>query len=439
MPAQKGMQLRRKRPHMQIEDQEEEAVKVKQSKQRKVSRRLLIEAPEILYGKEWRYNHTVIIEYGHISAVMPTAAVRKRSGDEVHSYSSATLSPGFIDILIHGADGHDVMDGTAEAILAIANKLKEEGTTSFLPSTMTASQEGMLQAATMIRQAMERQTIYQTAIIGWHAEGPYFAVQKIGCHDPACRQDPNIDQVEEWRRVSNDSLKMITIAPELPTASLFIRWAKAAGITASIGHTIANYEQTWEAIGHGATAATHLFNAMNNGNHQVAGCSAAIQGHPGNIFYTLIVDGIHIHPGNILVLARQFDFAERAILVTDGIRAKYKKDGTYFFGGQDIVVKGREARLKKGGNLAGSILKMNEAVANLLAYAPHISRATALLMASYNPARAINEFRKGLVLENYEADITLLDDAYNVLAVYRAGTLIHQGPALMGFTSYQVP
>ena len=403
------------------------------TKKRKLSNRLVIIAHQVLYDRQWCLNCGVIIENGYIRSVKAAASIEPQKGDIVHVYPSATLSPGFIDLLIHGADGHDVMHSTVESMHGIASKLVEEGTTAFLPSTMTASVEAMQKVARVIHESMQTQNPGQAAILGWHAEGPYFAREKIGCHDLSCQRNPSFDEVIQWQKASGYSLKIITVAPELPEALPFIRWASDNGIVISIGHTMAHCDQTYAAIDHGATMATHLYNAMENGSHKKAGCSTGIKTHPKGIYYTLIVDGVHIDSPMILELSGQQGFTTRGILITDGIMAKYKADGTYVFGGQEIVVNGKVARLMGKDNLAGSILKMNEAVANVLTFAPNISLADALLMASYNPARAISAFGKGLVSEGYDADITLLDNQYNVLATYRSGRMVYQLPGVADF------
>lgn len=437
----------RKRRHSLSEEAEDELLEqwvknqiLKQihTKKRKQFDRLVIFAHQVLHGRDWCQNCAVIIENGYINSVQPATSVRFRSGDVVHVYPSATLSPGFVDVLIHGANGHDVMHGTVASLHGIASKLVEEGTTSFLPGSMTASRGDMMRVARAVFESMQSQSLWQAKILGWHAEGPYFAADKIGCHDPGYRRDPDIDEVSQWQKASGYSLKVITVAPELPNALPFTRWASVNGIVVSIGHTMADCRETLAAIDHGASLATHLYNAMNNGSHQKAGCSTAIKTHPKGVYFTLIVDGLHIDPANIHDLASRADFTSRAILITDGIMAKYKNDGTYTFGGQRIVVNGKEARLEEKGNLAGSILKMNEAVANLLTFAPQISLKDALLMASYNPARAIGAFRKGLVSEGFDADITLLDDQLNVLATYREGKLARQLPELRDFYEFTV-
>lgn len=437
----------KKRQHVSDHDVEDEApdqwlkhniLRQMTTKRRKQAGRLVIFANQVLHGRDWCRNCAAIIKNGYIESVQLATSVRFRSGDVVHAYPSATLSPGFVDVLIHGANGHDVMHGTVESLHGIARKLVEEGTTAFLPSSMTASREDMMRVAGVIRESMQRQSPEQAEILGWHAEGPYFAAEKIGCHNPDCRRNPDINEVSQWQRVSGYSLRVITVAPELPGALPFTRWASGNNIVVSIGHTMADCTGASAAIDHGATMATHLYNAMNNGSHQKAGCSTAIKTHPDSIYFTLIVDGLHIDPANILDLAARTDFASRAILITDGIMAKYKKDGTYTFGGRRIVVRGKEARLEGRGNLAGSILKMNEAVANLRAYAPNISLKDALLMASDNPARAIQAFGRGLVSEGYNADITLLDTEYNVLATYRGGNRVYQASAPDDFYEFTI-
>ncbi len=404
--------------------------KINIRKKRKKESRLLIQPEKVLANQQFYYDHIVTIKNGSIHSITPIESVVINDSDEVHYYPTGTLAPGFIDILTHGANGYDVMDETAESIEHIASALPQEGTTSFLPSTMTDTVANTKRAALNIWQATQFQSPLSAAIIGWHAEGPYFSEEKIGCHDPACRREPDIRELSKLQSLSHGLLKIVTVAPELPGAVKMIQWAARHGIVASIGHTMADCDTSLTAISAGARLATHLYNAMNEGDHHTAGCTAAIHIHPHEIMYTLIIDGFHIARPKVHELSLMRGFANRAILITDGISAKYKPDGHYTFGHMKVVVEQSVARLVKGKNLAGSTLKMNEAVANIQNFTQqNVSREQALLMASHNPARVLGiQQQKGLISPGLDADLVVLDDREEVLATYRNGQLIYSAP-----------
>ncbi|MGI9274512.1 MAG: N-acetylglucosamine-6-phosphate deacetylase [Endozoicomonas sp.] len=395
------------------------------NKRRKITR-LLIQAAQVLYRDELTNDMTIIVMGGLIKDVKPTSEVTVEKGDEVHTYFGETAAPGFIDTLIHGADGHDVMDGTVEAILGIARRLPEEGVTGFLPSSMTASYLDTRKAAKVIAEAAAINPPSNAAVLGWHAEGPYFSPSKMGCHNPDCRQDPSIREVSKWWSASHNLLKIITVAPELPGAVNLIRWAIPNGIVVSLGHTAADYQETQAAIAAGAGLATHIYNAMAE-SHQRTGCALCVQRF-SNIPFTIIVDGLHLDRHFVQTLtATTPDFSRRAILISDGIRAKYKPDGIYEFGGMKIEVREGAARLTTGEkNLAGSIVKMNEAVANIQTFSVGaVSRSQALLMASHNPAKLLNLERSlGMIHSGMQADIVILGEGESVIATYRKGRRI---------------
>ncbi|WP_194842500.1 N-acetylglucosamine-6-phosphate deacetylase [Endozoicomonas sp. OPT23] len=411
------------------EDQslEQAAIKVNDVERKQQNSRLLIRGMKVLSGETMTDDYTVIVENGVISQVVATAAVNKQEGDEEHDYHAVggIVLPGFIDLLLHGAAGVDVMEGKA-AVLTIANRLVEEGTTAFLAGTMTQSPELTLAAIKGVQAAMKQQAsagIEGSEILGVHAEGPFFSPHKMGCHLPSCQRVPDLLEVETWQQEADGIVRVITLAPELPEAEEFIAVCKSADIILSIGHTSCDGNEAFDYIGRGIGLATHLFNAMPDGGHSpgTAGCAMGIL--RTGIPYTLIADKHHLDSSIIYGLTEWRSFTQRAILISDGISAKYVGEGEFELGGQEIVVEGDKAKLKGKSNLAGSLLKMNEAVRNIIEFsAGQLTLAEAALLASRNPAKVLKlDHVKGLIKANMHADLVILDENYDVLATYRFG------------------
>lgn len=334
------------------------------------------------------------------------------------------LVPGFIDVHIHGAAGYDVMDGTFLALEKMSQALAEEGTTSYLATTMTASTEKISRVVEQVGGYMQHQEdILGAKIIGIHLEGPFLSPEKVGAQNAENLLAPEIDHVRDWQKKSANAIKLMTLAPELPNSLELIRFLKSEHIVASIGHTHATYTETFAAIDAGCSHATHLFNAMRGIHQREPGVvTAALLSE--TVSTELIVDGIHLHPA-IVELVFKIKNKEKIILVTDAMRAKCLADGSYELGGQTVYVKNNMASLCDG-TLAGSVLTMHSAIQNMMAFTK-CTLLDAIRAASFNPAKLLNLIdRKGSIAPGKEADLVVLDENLNVVLTIVAGKVVYQ-------------
>lgn len=346
------------------------------------------------------------------------------SGHEIIDADGMYVSPGFIDIHIHGYVGEDTSDGTQAGVSKIAASLPENGVTAFLPTTMTVSWEEIEQAFAVVRDLMpkSREAGFQgSEILGCHAEGPFINPERKGAQAATHILAPDAQKVLPHR----DVVKVITMAPEMPGGIDFIKTLTTqSDIVVSIGHTSATFEQAKEAIEAGASHITHLFNAMTGLNHRNPGVVGAAL--TSDVTTELIADAFHVHPGLFPMLTDAK--GEKLVLVTDCTRAGGLPDGEYTLGGQPIFVKGIECRLADG-TIAGSVLHLNDAVRNLHKYG-NISLSQAVHAASLSPARAIGVAdRKGSLESGKDADIIIMDGDCRVRATFVRGNQMYRKEA----------
>ncbi|MGN4239936.1 N-acetylglucosamine-6-phosphate deacetylase [Staphylococcus equorum] len=328
--------------------------------------------------------------------------------------------PGFIDIHMHGGYGEDAMDASYDGLKHLAESLLSEGTTSFLATTMTQSDENITKALENIIEYQKQQNVLKAAdIVGIHLEGPFISEHKVGAQNPAYVQRPSIEKVQQFQKTANDQIKVITFAPEVEGAHETLE-ALHDQIRFSIGHTVATFDETNEAVARGAKHVTHLYNAGTPFEHREPGVFGAAWTND-SLSTELIVDGIHSHPTAIQIAYKQKGNT-RFFLITDAMRAKGMPDGEYDLGGQNVIVKGSEARLASGA-LAGSILKMNEGLKNLIQYTGD-SLDNLWRVTSLNQAIALNiESQKGSLKVGKDADIVIVDDEITVQTTIKAGEI----------------
>ncbi|WP_144554724.1 N-acetylglucosamine-6-phosphate deacetylase [Bacillus sp. X1(2014)] len=374
------------------------------------------------------YSQEQIIEDGYIKIknqkIIEIGSSSELSNDnynviELPAHFNAV--PGFIDVHIHGAAGADTMDATKEALDTMVAALPKEGTTSFLATTMT--QEGkqienaLINAGNYIK---EQHASGKSEILGIHLEGPFVNSKMAGAQPIQHIIDPDLALLEEWQKLSNETIKLVTLAPERPHGIEMIRYLKEKGIIASIGHTDATYDEVNEAIEAGANHVTHLYNQMRGLHHREPGVVGAAFLRE-ELKAEIIVDGVHSRP-EMVKLAFKQKRSDGLILITDSMRAKCLKNGKYELGGQEVFVKDGKAVLEDG-TLAGSILKLGQAVKNIISYAD-CSLEDAIEMASVNPAKQLNLYdRKGSIAVGKDADIVILDENMEVYMTLCRGIL----------------
>jgi N-acetylglucosamine-6-phosphate deacetylase len=338
--------------------------------------------------------------------------------------STYHLVPGFIDLHVHGANGSDVMDATSSALENMSRTLAKEGVTSFLATTMTASSDNIEKALLAVRHFMlddDAANVQGAKILGVHLEGPFLSLKKVGAQNSNEVLMPDIHAIEHWQQLSDHAIKLVTLAPELPNSLDFIRYLQKKSIVASIGHTDATYVESMSAIEAGCTYATHLFNAMRGIHQREPGAVTAIL-LSEQVMAELIVDGVHLDPA-IVQLALKLKGKDKIILVTDAMRAKCLCDGTYDLGGQSVNVKSNIASLADG-TLAGSVLKMNSAIQNMVKFTD-CSLMDAVKMASENPAKVLGVFsERGSLAEGKLADLVVLDEQYEVVMTVSEGRIV---------------
>jgi N-acetylglucosamine-6-phosphate deacetylase len=318
------------------------------------------------------------------------AAVSSRLEHETtsvtHNFPDATLAAGLLDIHIHGAKGHDVMEGTSAAIQTVSAFLATTGVTEYLATTVTASIDATLHALDGIASFIQSAPVDDAAKpIGIHIEGPFVSHIKKGMHPAQFIVPPSVELLDRFWEAARGQIRMMTIAPELPGATETIARAKSLGICCSIGHSNATRAEALQGIEAGATTATHTYNAMRALDHREPGILGVVLDKQ-ELFADLICDGIHVEP-ELIRLWLKAKGPHKAILITDAMEAMGMPDGTYKLGGTVVhVVKGK--CLSDEGVLAGSVLTLDQAVVNLQRFTG-TDLATAVRMASSNPARML--------------------------------------------------
>ncbi|WP_373031970.1 N-acetylglucosamine-6-phosphate deacetylase [Sulfurovum sp.] len=334
---------------------------------------------------------------------------------EIIDAKGAYVSAGFIDLHIHGSGGADVMDATPDALETISSTLTQTGTTSFLATTMTMSNKAIDKALQNIQ--LHAGKVTGAHILGIHLEGPFINISKHGAQDKDYVQSPNVSLIENYIQ----EVKMITLAPEIEGAESFVKLLakKYPHIILSIGHSDASYEESQESFAWGISHATHLFNAMNPYHHRKPGIVGAV--FASDVTCDIIADLVHTHPSTLELVQKVKK--EKLILITDAMRAGCMKCGTYDLGGRSVEVNKGKAVLEDG-TLAGSVLKMNDALSNMRT---HTSMSLVEIVNSVTkiPARKLG-IHKGELREGYDADIVIFDENFSIMSTIVSGEVKHK-------------
>jgi len=338
---------------------------------------------------------------------------------EIIDANGAYVSAGFIDLHIHGSGGSDVMDATPDALETISSTLLQTGTTSFLATTMTMSNEDIDKALQNIQ--LHATKVSGAHVLGIHLEGPFINISKHGAQDKEYVQEPNMVLIENYMQ----EVKMITLAPEIEGAEGFVKLLtkEYPHVILSIGHSDASYEESQKSFAWGISHATHLFNAMNPYHHRKPGIVGAV--FDSDVTCDIIADLVHTHPTTLELVQKVKK--EKLILITDAMRAGCMKCGIYDLGGRSVEV-GEGKAILEDGTLAGSVLKMNDALSNMRA---HTSMSLVEIVNSVTkiPASKLG-IPKGELREGYDADIVIFDENFSIISTIVSGEVKYRGSTL---------
>jgi N-acetylglucosamine-6-phosphate deacetylase len=364
----------------------------------------------------------IVIQGSKIIAVGQRGKVAMPRGAREVAAKGKTVVPGFVDVHIHGAGGHDAMEGTPEALEIIAATVAEHGTTSLVATTVTASEmetcRSVCDIAKFILEAgLSPARELSAEIVGIHFEGPFISQARRGVHPAEWIAAPSAALLLRFLDEARGTGQILTLAPELPGALELIAVARAAGLVVSLGHTDANQEQAQTAISAGARHAAHVFNAMRPFSHRDSGVLGAVFTSP-DVSAELIADGVHVDSTAIRMLLG-LKSPDRVILVSDGISATGMPDGKYQLGTIAVTVKEGICRNSEG-KLAGSTLTLDRALRHMVALG--VPLASALQMVTANPARQIGlGSRKGVLAPGADADLVFLDADLKISGVMTRG------------------
>jgi N-acetylglucosamine-6-phosphate deacetylase len=388
--------------------------------------RTLLAAKSLWNGTSLLDDPVVVIEDGRIASIASRSASEIPAEAQVLDYPGATLAPAFLDVHIHGAAGHDVMEATPEALNAICGFLAAHGTGSFLPTTVTAPLETTLRAVSALARLIENPRLIQgksgrplARPLGIHLEGPFLSRKKCGVQPVEHLLAPDIATFDRLFEAAEGKVRLMTLAPELPGAAELTAHATARGVRISMGHSNAVAAETRAAIAAGAVSATHTFNAMRPLDHREPGILGTVL-TSDSLFAEIICDGIHNAP-ELVKLWFRAKGPGRAILVTDAMSAAGMPDGEYQLGGFPVQVANGKAIAN--GVLAGSVLTLDRALVNFVRFtgAP---LEQALRLLTTNPATMTGlSVQAGSLKVGQPANLVAVNTAGRLLASIQNGQI----------------
>ena len=373
-------------------------------------------------------NGTVLVSGETIAAV--TEGVADFPGAVKVDAKGNYISPGFIDIHVHGGGGHDFMDGSEEAFLKIAETHARFGTTAMLPTTLTSEKEDLLQTLELYEQANKKNTS-GAQFIGMHLEGPYFALNQRGAQDPRYIRNPDPVEYKEILARSS-SIKRWSAAPELKGAIEFGRYVTSKGVLAAVAHTDAIYEEVLEAFENGYTLATHLYSAMSGVTRRNAFRYAGVIESAfllDEMDVEIIADGVHL-PAPLLKLVCKIKGPERTALITDAMRAAGMPEGESILGnlknGLKVIVEDGVAKLPDRTSFAGSVATADRLVRTMIKMAD-VPLTDAIRMITSTPARIMRVAdKKGSLAAGKDADILIFDEDVDIKMTMIKGRIVYE-------------
>lgn len=386
----------------------------------------VIHASRILTPDEEISDGIIVVEGSRITGVGHRDTMRVPADATDFVAAGMTVVPGFIDLHIHGAGGHDVMEGNARALDRITSTVARHGTTSIVATTVTASIEDTCHSlegiARYIRshenlEEASKKSQLAAEILGIHLEGPFISKARRGVHPADAIAKPSLDTLDKFVKAADGLVRILTLAPELPSALEMIAHAVACKIVVALGHTDADYDQARAAIQAGARHSVHMYNAMRPFTHRDPGVVGAILTDP-DVTTEVIADLVHVAGPAIQVLLGTKGF-DTVLLVSDGIAATGMPDGSYRLGNFEVTVKDGVARNSEG-KLAGSTLTLDRALRNVVALG--VPLTDAVRMATVLPARRLGlAGKKGIIAVGADADLVMLTPDLRVSAVMTRG------------------
>ncbi|SJZ62588.1 N-acetylglucosamine-6-phosphate deacetylase [Pilibacter termitis] len=337
---------------------------------------------------------------------------------EVIDYTGKWIAPGLVDTHIHGFGGVDVMDNDWEGVVTTMSEgLLSTGVTSFLPTTLTADHTLLKEVSKGIGEHYKEAK--GAKIQGIYFEGPYFTEEFKGAQNPIYMTNPSIEEFREWQEAAGGLISKIALAPEREGVEEFVRTLTEEGIVVSLGHSNATLVEATKAVDAGASVWVHAYNGMRGLTHREPGMVGSVMSLP-HTYAELICDGHHVHPSACGILMDKMGH-EHIAMITDCMRAGGMPDGHYMLGEFGVNVQNGTARLEEGGNLAGSILKLEQGVQNVVNWGIATAEQ-AIMMASLIPAKSCKiDDKCGQIKAGRDADFIVLDEELHLVATYLDG------------------
>ena len=391
--------------------------------------RLIITNGKLILPTGIEMGQTLICENGKIEQIIPNESYQPLVGDKVIDARQNYVSPGFIDMHIHGGGGHDFMDGTVEAFLGVAETHAKYGTTAMVPTTLTSTNEELMTTFTVYRKAKEM-NINGSQFIGLHLEGPYFSPKQCGAQDPNCLKKPQAEEYNAILEASKDIIRW-SVAPELEGALALGQTLQQHHILPSIAHTDAIYEEVEKAFTAGYTHVTHLYSAMSSVTRKNAFRYAGVVEAAyliEDMTVEIIADGIHL-PKPLLQFVYKFKGVDKTALCTDAMRGAGMPDGESILGslnnGQKVIIEDGVAKMPDRKAFAGSVATTDRLVRTMI-YLAGVPLIDAVRMMSLTPARILHiDKEKGSLEIGKDADIVIFDNQININNTILKGHVIY--------------